>query len=61
MRYQAMRDNEERVPVRLICRALAVSPAGHYAWAARPENRRTAANWRLVTMICAIHTESRNA
>jgi len=60
MRYQAMRDHEERVPVRVMCRALAVSPAGYYAWAARPESRRTAANRRLVTMIRAIHTESRN-
>ena len=55
-----MRDHEERVPVRVMCRALAVSPAGYYAWAARPESRRTAANRRLVTMIRAIHTESRN-
>jgi len=60
MRYQAMRDHEERVPVRVMCRALAVSPAGYYAWAARPESRRTAAHRRLVTMIRAIHTESRN-
>ena len=60
MRYQAMRDHEERVPVRVMCRALAVSPAGYYAWAARPESRQTAANRRLVTMIRAIHTESRN-
>ena len=55
-----MRDHEERVPVRVMCRALAVSPAGYYAWAARPESRRTAAHRRLVTMIRAIHTESRN-
>src|SRR5437867_3922999 len=43
-----------------MCRALAVSPAGYYAWAARPESRRTAAHRRLVTMIRAIHTESRH-
>ena len=60
MRYQAMRDHEERFPVRVMCRALAVSPAGYYAWAARPESRRTAANRRLVTLIRMIHAESRS-
>ena len=60
MRYQAMRDHEERFPVRVMCRALAVSPAGYYAWAARPESRRTAANRRLVPLIRVIHAESRS-
>jgi putative transposase len=54
-----MRDHEKRVPVRVRCRALAVSPAGYYAWAARPESRRTTANRRLVTLIRVIHAESR--
>ena len=60
MRYQAMREHEERFPVRVMCRALAVSPAGYYAWAARPESRRTAANRRLVPLIRVIHAESRS-
>ena len=60
MRYQAMREHEERFPVRVMCRALAVSPAGYYAWAARPESRRTAAIRRLVTLIRVIHAESRS-
>lgn len=55
-----MRHHEKRVPVRVMCRALAVSPAGYYAWAARPESRRTAANRRLVTLIRVIHAESRS-
>lgn len=55
-----MRDHKDRFPVRVMCRALAVSPAGYYAWAARPESRRTAANRRLVTMIRLIHAESRS-
>jgi putative transposase len=59
MRYQAMRDHEARFPVRVMCRALAVSPAGYYAWAARPESRRTAANRRLMILIRVIHAESR--
>lgn len=59
MRYQAIRDHEERFPVRVMCRALAVSRAGYYAWTARPESRRTAANRRLVTRIRVIHAASR--
>jgi hypothetical protein len=35
-----MRDHEARFPVRVMCRALTVSPAGYYAWATRPESRR---------------------
>src|SRR5215207_7757756 len=59
MRYQAMRDHEERFPVRVMCRALTVSPAGYYAWATRPESRRRAANQRLVAKIRVLHAASR--
>ena len=48
-----------RVPVRLMCRTLAVSPSGYYAWVARPESRRTAENRRLVAEIRVIHAASR--
>lgn len=48
-----------RFPVTLMCRTLAVSSSGYYAWAARPESRRSAENRRLVTEIRVIHAESR--
>jgi putative transposase len=48
MRYQAIRDHEGRFPVTLMCRALAISPSGYYAGAARPESRRMAMNRRIV-------------
>jgi hypothetical protein len=32
MRYRAIQENDRRFPIRLKCRALAVSPAGYYAW-----------------------------
>lgn len=54
-----MRAHTGRVPVRLMCRLLAVSPSGYYAWVARPESRRTAENRRLVAEIRVIHAESR--
>lgn len=42
-----------------MCRTLAVSSSGYYAWAARPERRRAVENRRLVAEIRAIHAESR--
>lgn len=60
MRFQAIRAHTGRVPVRLMCRTLAVSPSGYYAWVARPESRRVAENRRLVAEIRVIHAESRH-
>ena len=54
-----MRAHTGRAPVRLMCRLLAVSPAGYYAWVARPESRRAAENRRLVAEIRVIYAESR--
>jgi len=59
MRCQAIRAHAGRVPVRLMCRALAVSPSGYYAWVARPESRRAAENRRLLVEIRVIRAESR--
>ena len=59
MRYRAIQEHARRVPVRLMCRARAVSPAGYYAWRARPEPVRGAANRALVAKIRVIHRESR--
>ena len=42
-----------------MCRALAVSPAGYYAWRARPERVRGGANRALAAKIRVIHRESR--
>ena len=60
MRCQAIRAHTGRVPVRLMCRTLAVSPAGYYAWVAWPESRRVTENRRLVAEIRVIHAESRH-
>ena len=42
-----------------MCRALAVSPAGYYAWRGRPESRRAAANRTLLSTIRVLHQDSR--
>lgn len=59
MRCRAIRAHTGRFPVTLMCRALAVSSSGYYAWAARPESRRAAENRRLLAAIRVIHAESR--
>src|SRR5207253_1915267 len=59
MRCRAIRAHAGYVPVRLMCRTLAVSPSGYYAWVARPESRRAAENRQLLAEIQVIHAESR--
>ena len=38
MKYRAIREHRRRHPIRLMCRVLAVLPAGYYAWIDRPES-----------------------
>jgi putative transposase len=59
MRYRAILDHADRYPLRLMCRALKVSPAGYYAWATRPESERAKANRALLLHIRTLHRESR--
>jgi putative transposase len=42
-------------PVRLMCRVLAVSPSGYYAWRSRPESARSASNRQLLDDVRRIH------
>lgn len=59
MRYRAIQDHASRFDIRLMCRALKVSPAGFYAWRTRPEAERVRANRALLVEIRAIHQQSR--
>lgn len=59
MRYRVIQAYAGRYPLRLMCRTMAVSPAGYYAWCARPESARAAANRALLTDIRQLHRESR--
>ena len=59
MRYCAIQEYDRRYPIRLMCRALTVSPAGYYAWAGRAESERSRQNRALLSAIRVIHRESR--
>ena len=59
MRYRAIQEHDRRYPVRLMCRALAVSAAGYYAWRTRPESPRSASARTVLSAIRVIHRESR--
>ena len=59
MRYRAIQEHDRRYPIRLMCRALAVSAAGYYAWRTRPESTRAADTRTLLSAIRVIHQESR--
>ncbi len=47
------------VPIRLMCRALVVSPVGYYAWRTRPEPVRGAVTRGRAAKIQVIHRKSR--
>jgi hypothetical protein len=42
MRFRFIEDRRADYPVTVLCDVLGVSPAGHYAWRARPASRRKA-------------------
>ncbi len=59
MRYRVIQEHDRRYPIRLMCRALAVSAAGYYAWRSRPESSRSIQTRTLLSAIRVIHRESR--
>jgi transposase InsO family protein len=46
-------------PVRAMCRVLAVSSSGFYAWCKRPESERAQRNRALTVVIADVHRQSR--
>lgn len=59
MKYAWMREQEGEHAVRAMCRALALSPSGYYAWRSRKPSQRDQANTRLAQAISQIHVETR--
>jgi transposase InsO family protein len=54
-----IQEHDRRYPIRLMCRALAVSAAGYYAWRSRPESSRFIQTRTFLSTIRVIHRESR--
>jgi putative transposase len=59
MRFRFIEDHRADYPVRVMCGALDVSPAGYYAWRSRLESPRSAANRDLLDDIARIHRDTR--
>ncbi len=59
MRFRFIEDHRHEHPVRLMCRALEVSPSGYYAWHDRPESARSAANRALLADVRRLHAQHR--
>ena len=57
MRYEFIENHREEFPVRRMCKVLAVSPGGYYAWRRRPVSKLKMANEKLVEQIREIHVE----
>ena len=58
MRFRFIEDCRTDYPVRIMCDVLGVSPAGYYAWRARPESQRAVANRELVDDIKRVHRQT---
>jgi putative transposase len=48
----------EAFPIRMMCRALQVSPSGFYDWRSRPPSARTQSNQQLLERIQSLHAAS---
>jgi putative transposase len=59
MRFRFIEDHRADYPVRVMCGALDVSPAGYYAWRSRLESPRSAANRELLDHIRRVHRDTR--
>ena len=58
MRYRCIHRRRNRNPVRMMCRALRVSPSGYYAWRVRPESARAHYDRELTRVIRRLHAQS---
>ena len=58
MKYQHIDDTKKAYPINLMCEVLQVSYNGYYHWLARPFNKRTEENRKLIPLVLQIHKES---
>jgi putative transposase len=59
MKFRLIAVQRETFPVRVMCDAMGVSPAGYYALRSRPESPCKTANRALLTEIRRVHTTHR--
>lgn len=59
MRYACIAQHQAEHDVRLMCRVLAVSAAGFYAWRQRPMSARATRDAELTVQIRTVHQQSR--
>ncbi len=59
MKYAFIRAHDPTYRVTRLCRALAVSRSGYYAWRDRPPSARTVEDQRLLGLLRQIHQEMR--
>ena len=59
MKYRFVADHSHEFPVTRMCRVLAVSTSGYYAWRGRPQSQRAQDNLELVDRIKEVHAASR--
>ena len=59
MRYAFIQGQAAELPVRAMCRLLAVRPGGYYAWRQRKPCRREARKLQLIESIRLVHERSR--
>ncbi len=61
MRFRFVEAEKAHYPIRLMCRCLAVSRSGYYAWRKRPPSARARHDARLKVEIAASHSASRRS
>lgn len=61
MKYACIHAHREEFEVRLMCRVLAVSASGYYAWRTRAPSARARSSQRLLLQIRATHRRSRGS
>ena len=59
MKFRAIRKHESEFDIRMMCRALAVSRAGYYAWRDREPSNRANNDAEIVACMTEHHVQSR--
>jgi transposase InsO family protein len=59
VKYGFIGEHRKQFPITAMCRVLEVSVSGYYRWRSRARSKRAQENERLLSMIQALHKESR--